>query len=113
MMDKARRKDLVREYKERKEQLGVFAVRCEPAGKVWVASTRNLDRQQNRVWFVLRNGGQGNKAMAEAWKAHGEASFRYEILEEVTDDNPLLLDSLLKDRTVHWLKELSAAPVVA
>src|SRR5215468_10895130 len=112
MIEKARRKELVREYRERKQPVGIYAVRCEPAGKIWIAATKNLDRQQNGIWFQLRGNSHPNKAMASAWKAHGEASFRYEILEEVNDDNPLLLDSLLRERAGHWLKQLSAEPVV-
>jgi hypothetical protein len=111
-MEKSRRKDLARAYKERKQLCGIFAVHCESDGKVWVAAARNLDQQQNRIWFMLTNGGHPNKEMTAAWKVRGEGAFRYEILEEVTDENPLLVDSRLKERAAHWLKELNAAPVV-
>jgi hypothetical protein len=112
MIDKSRRQELVREYRERKQLLGIYAVRCEAAGKIWIAGTKNLDRQMNGIWFQLRGNSHPNKAMTSAWKQHGEASFRYEILEEVDDENPLLLDSLLKDRAKHWLTQLNAEPVV-
>jgi hypothetical protein len=111
-VEKARRKELVREYRERKQSLGIYAVRCEPAGATWVAATRNLDRQQNGIWFQLRLNNHPNRDMMSAWKSHGEAAFSYEILEEVTDENPLLLDSLLKERAAHWLNVLKAKPVV-
>ena len=110
-MEKARRKELVREYRERKQMMGIYAVRCEPAGKIWIAATKNLDRQQNGIWFQLRGNNHPNKAMLAAWKAHC-ASFKYEILEEVDDENPLLLDLLLKERAAHWLNALNAEPVV-
>jgi hypothetical protein len=112
VIEKARRKELVREYREQKQLLGIYAVRCEPAGKIWIAATKNLDRQKNGIWFQLRLNGHPNRAMMSAWKTYGEASFRYEILEEVDDENPLLLDFLLKDRAQHWLKQLKAEPVV-
>lgn len=111
-MDRARRKELVREYRERKQLLGVYAVRCQAAGKVWIAATKNLNRQQNGIWFQLRGNNHPNAAMMSAWKAHGEGSFKYEILEEVDDENPLLLDSLLKERAAYWLQHLNAEPVV-
>ena len=78
MIEKARRKELVREYRERKQPLGIYAVRCEAAGKIWIAATKNLDRQKNGIWFQLRGDGHPNKAMTSAWKTYGEASFRYE-----------------------------------
>jgi hypothetical protein len=110
-MDNASRKEAVRNYKERKPLQGVFAIRCEASGEVWTGCSPNLDAHQNREWFVLRSGLHRNKAMQAAWNAHGDASFRYEIVEEVTDDNPLLIPSLLKDREKHWRETLSAAAV--
>lgn len=111
-MDNARRKELVREYKERKQVFGIYAVRCAVAGKVWVAASRNLDRQQNSIFFQLRGNGHPNKVMQALWQAHGEESFAFDSLEEVTDENPLLIDGLLKDRAAHWLKALNAEPVI-
>jgi len=112
-MDNATKKEAVRAYKERKQLQGIFAIRCDASGEVWVASSPNLDALQNREWFVLRSGGHRNKAIQAAWNAHGDASFRYEILEEVTDENPLLIPSLLKDREKHWRAELGGEPVTA
>ncbi|MBI3676509.1 MAG: GIY-YIG nuclease family protein [Proteobacteria bacterium] len=111
-MDKNRKREMLREYKERKQQQGVYAVRCAATGAVWTAVSRNLDKQHNTTWFQLRQGGHPNKAMQAAWNAHGEAAFAYEILEEVKDDNPLLIASLLKDREVQWRKELNAEKAV-
>lgn len=110
-MDNARKKELARAYKERKPLPGIFAIRCERSGKVWVASSRNLEAQQNREWFVLSGGFHSNKAMQAAWNAHGDASFHFEIVEEVTDENPLLIPSLLKDREKHWRAQLGAEPM--
>ena len=70
-MDNARKKELAREYKERKQVFGIFAVRCEAAGKIWVAASRNLDREQTRTFFQLRNDGHPNKTMQALWRNHG------------------------------------------
>ena len=110
-MDNAGKKEAVRNYKERKQQQGVFAIRCDASGETWVASSPNLDAIQNREWFALRSGLHRNKAMQAAWNTHGDASFRYEIVEEVTDDNPLLIPALLKDREKHWRAKLNATAV--
>ncbi|HTW34908.1 MAG TPA: GIY-YIG nuclease family protein [Rhizomicrobium sp.] len=110
-MDNAGKKEAVRNYKERKQLQGVFAIRCDASGEIWTGFSPNLDAHQNREWFTLRSGLHRNKAMQAAWNAHGDASFRYEIVEEVTDDNPLLIPALLKDREKHWRAKLSAAAV--
>jgi hypothetical protein len=111
-MDGKHKKEMLREYKERKQQQGIFAIRCAATGEAWVAASPNLDAQQNRIWFALRQGGHPNREIQAAWNAHGDAQFRYEILEEVTDENPLLIASLLKDRERHWRAHLGAGAVI-
>ncbi|MGA7674520.1 MAG: GIY-YIG nuclease family protein [Rhizomicrobium sp.] len=109
-MDKGRRKEIARTYRERMPQQGIFAVRC--AGRTWVSASRHLDTQQNRLWFGLRQGGLPNAELQAAWNAHGEAAFVFEVLEKVTDENSLLIDSLLKEREKHWRAALSADKVL-
>jgi hypothetical protein len=111
-MDKNRKRDLLREYKEREKQEGVYAVRCTASGQVWTSASRNLDKQHNTTWFQLRANGHPNKDMQAAWNTHGEGAFTYEILEEVKDDNPLLIAALLKEREAEWRKELGASRAV-
>jgi hypothetical protein len=111
-MDGKRKKEIVREYKERKAQPGIFAIRCAATGEAWVAASPNLDTQQNRIWFALRQGGHPNREIQAAWNAHGDAQLRYEILEEVADENPLLIPALLKDRERHWRAHLGAGAVI-
>ena len=106
MIDKARRKELTREYGVRKQTPGVFAVRAP--GHVWISTTRNLATAQNGVWFSLRQGSHINRELQAAWNARGEAAFSFEILEEIADDNPELVGLLLKERDAQWRAELGA-----
>jgi hypothetical protein len=70
--------------------------------------SRHLDTQQNSLWFSLRQGGHpGNPALQQAWKAHGEAAFSFEILERLPDDTSALLQrSELKAMSVRWRERL-------
>ena len=111
-MDKASRKEMARSYKERTPQQGIYAVRCGADGRVWVSASRHLDTQQNGLWFQLRQGGLPNAELQAAWKAEGETAFTFEVLEEVTDENPLLIASLLKEREKHWRTKLDADKVL-
>ena len=111
-MDKSRRKDLVREFKEQKPRPGIFAVRCTATNEVWVGKVPNLDKKQSGLWFQLRTGGFPNRAMQAAWNNHGEGAFEFEVLEEINDENALIVPVLLKDREAHWRKELSAGALV-
>jgi hypothetical protein len=109
-VEKARKKEIARAWLERDRVQGVFAVRCAASGQAWVASTRNLDKQQNGVWFMLRQGGHPNPAVQAAWREHGEGAFIYEILETLDegDSTRTGFADRLKARERHWREVLGA-----
>jgi hypothetical protein len=105
----ARKKELLREYREAPQRAGVFAIVCGDAR--WTGSTRNLDKQQNSLWFQLRMGKYPNADLQKAWNEKGESAFAYEVLDEVKDENPLIIGQLLKEREARWREELGASRV--
>ena len=106
------RREARRQFKEKKTEKGVFAIRCVPSSEVWVGSFANLDAARTGTWFMLRNGTHHNKTMQAAWSKHGEAAFEYEVLEKLNEDlSPLLLRDTLHDRQKYWKNQLGAAPV--
>jgi hypothetical protein len=109
-MDKSSRRQAIRDYKERKAQAAVFAIRCAASGETWVAGAANLESQQTRYWFGLRTGGHINRGMQAAWTAHGEESFSFEVLERLEDEDLTSLGrtDLIKARERHWLATLAA-----
>lgn len=110
-----KKRDLVREYKERKAPpRGVFAVRCAPTGETWVSASPNLDAQQNQTWFGLRLGSHPNRALQAAWTAQGEAAFSYEVLETLPEDSAAsdyALKADLKALEARWRETLGARRV--
>ncbi|MBS0331952.1 MAG: GIY-YIG nuclease family protein [Proteobacteria bacterium] len=113
-MDKSSRRQLVRDYKERKAPIGVYAVRCAATGEAWVGVSKDLEQQPNRLWFALRMGGHPNKSMQAAYAAHGAEAFAIETLD-VVDDRDLGVigrEARLKEREAHWRAELGAGKVV-
>jgi hypothetical protein len=113
-MDKQGRRQAIRDYKERKPLPGVYAVRCKATGQVWVGGSRNLEAQQNGLWFGLRAGGHVNREMQAAWNAHGESAFSFEALERLDDESltPMGRADALKARERHWLGALGAKKAV-
>src|SRR5262245_13856136 len=112
-MDKSARRAALRQYKEAKTAQGVFAVRCTATGETWVGVSRNLDQQQNGIWFQLKLGGFPNPALQHAWRAHGEAAFVYERLEVLDDKDlsPTAIGLMLKDADKRWRERLDAEKV--
>lgn len=107
-MDKTRRRELIRDHKDRRARAGVYAVRC--AGQTWVGASPNLDAQQNSLRFSLRNGGHRNREIQAAWKAHGPDALVFEILEVLDDEEmtPLGRADALKAGQARWREALNA-----
>ena len=89
------RKEIIRRFKERKPDVGIYALRCTATGHVWVGATKNLEATRNRCWFSLRNGLDLDRSLQDEWTAHGETAFQYEILDRLEKDlHPLEVDDL-------------------
>jgi len=113
MPSKESRKEIIREFKERKSLLGAYAVRCTTTGRVWVGASRNLDATKNGCWFCLRNGSHQEKSLQKEWNVQGESTFQYEILDELDKDvHPLAVDDLLKETKCRWIARLDAQPLL-
>ncbi len=106
------RKAAIAAYKERKTFAGVFLIRCQATAEIWVGQTPNLEKIQNRIWFSLRQGGHPCRSLQAAWTAHGPDGVTFEECERLEEeDTPYIRDALLKERVVHWRKELNAEAV--
>lgn len=77
------RKDLKREYKERRKPAGVFQVKNIRNGKVLLGSSLNLEGVLNRHLFELRMGSHRVAELQKDWNEMGPDAFVFEILEEV------------------------------
>ncbi|ENZ81692.1 MULTISPECIES: GIY-YIG nuclease family protein [Caulobacter] len=104
------RKALLRAYKERKVEAGIYAVRCVATGEAWVGATPDLSTRQSGVWFSLRLGSHRDKSLQTAWNAHGPDAFAFEAVEAVDTEglDRFGRDSRLKERRQHWIAALNA-----
>ena len=108
-MDRTARKAAIAAFKERKPAYGVFAVICSATGEAWVGQSRNLDAQQNGVWFALKHRGSPYRVLQAAWDQHGADAFRFEALERLRDDFPTIgVRDELKRRQSLWTTRLHA-----
>ncbi|MGR4865138.1 GIY-YIG nuclease family protein [Caulobacter sp. LARHSG274] len=104
------RRALMRDYKDRKIEAGIYAVHCEPTGQVWVGGTPDLSTRQSGVWFALRMGGHPSASLQAAWTRHGAGAFGFEALEVVDDEGLEAIGraALLVERREHWRAALDA-----
>lgn len=99
-------------YKERKTVAGIYAVRCPPAGKVWVGQAQNVDTVRTRLWFGLRLGTSMHRDLQAAWSEHGAESFAFEVLEAMEEEDiAYVRDAVLKERMLDWRARLGAGTI--
>ncbi len=111
-MQPADRKQAIADYKKREAVAGIYAVRCDATGQVWVGQALNLGSIENRTTFTLRTGGHANRDLQAAWTTHGSESIRVEVLERLAEEDvSYVRDRLLKERLQHWRGALGAEMV--
>lgn len=110
---KSDRKQILRDYRERKAPAGVFAVRCATTGQAWVGTTADLSTRQNGVWFALKLGSHPNRDLQAVWKAEGESAFAFQVLETLPEEERSAYEqaSKLKDLDAAWRERLGAGKV--
>ncbi|WP_127104563.1 GIY-YIG nuclease family protein [Pararhodobacter zhoushanensis] len=99
-MDRQQRKAAQTDYRERKPQLGIYALRAD--GRVWVGASPTLDKIENRLRFTLSQGSHPNAAL----QAAAGQGYTFEVLEALDPETPALSrDRLLKERLAHWVAQ--------
>ena len=75
-----RRKELQEQAKEIKTEAGIYQIRNERNGKVYLDSTLNL-KTINGQKFMLQMGSHLNKQLQAEWNEYGDDAFTIEVLE--------------------------------
>lgn len=86
------RKELKEEYKQMKYKMGVFQIKNNVNGKIFIGSSLDL----KAIWFAqklqLNNGMHQNSELQKDWKEFGADHFSYEIIDEITQKDDSLID---------------------
>ncbi|HET7462010.1 MAG TPA: GIY-YIG nuclease family protein [Longimicrobium sp.] len=103
------RRELIREYKQRPRQIGIFQVRNTANGKILVGASTDLPAILNRHRAQLRLGAHPNRALREDAKAFGFGAFAFEVLDTLTLPDDPAYDPAADLRTLEgmWLEKLS------
>jgi len=106
-MNKTRR-EVSREYRERRKPAGIFQVKNTVNGKVLLGSSLNLEGPLNSHKFMLTIGRHKNESLQRDWSEYGAGAFVFEILEvvKVRDDPNFNADEELTLLEEIWLEKL-------
>ena len=76
------RKELISTYKTRKFKAGLFQIKNQATGKVFIKQSPDLERAFNSDRFQLKSGLHSNTALQHDWNTLGETAFEFSILDE-------------------------------
>lgn len=91
-VDKEKRKQLTAEYQERERMMGVFQIKNNTNGKVYIGGSTNLDALWGKEQFILNIDGHANKELQKEWKQFGSENFSFLVLETVKLDQKIRYD---------------------
>lgn len=103
-----RKKELIREYKETPRPMGVFQIKNNVTGKLFLLKAMNIPGIITRHQMELRQGVHRNSELQTDWNRYGESAFSFDILatlkpeEYLPEQWPDAVTKLLKT----WLEKL-------
>lgn len=105
MIDK---KELVKQYKQTVQPMGIFQIRNLASGKIYIASSKNLRGMANRFEFNLDIGAHASKELREDYEKFGRENFVFEIIDtlEPKEDPKYDYTDDLKVLEEMWLEKL-------
>ncbi|MGO4537459.1 GIY-YIG nuclease family protein [Paenibacillus sp. 2TAB19] len=90
--NKEKRKQLVSEYQERERKMGIYQIKNETNGKLFIGGSTNLEGLWNKETFILDLGSHMNKELQREWKQFGAEKFSFLILETIKFDHEVRYD---------------------
>jgi hypothetical protein len=102
------RKALIRQYKERRPEMGVFQVRNTSNGRILIGSSPDLPSMLNRQQAQLRLGAHPNRDLQADWRTFGADAFAFETLDTLSRPEDPAYDPAadLAALLVIWLEKL-------
>lgn len=86
------RKEFKEEYKQMKFKIGVFQIKNNINGKVFIGSSTDLIAIWHANRLQLNCGMHSNSDLQKDWKQFGAENFSYKILEEINQSDDTLVD---------------------
>ena len=102
------KKEIKQNYKQSVRPMGVYAVKNNANGKIFLGSSKNIPGRINRFKFELKTGSNLNRTLLDDYKKYGEDNFSFEVLEyknpkeDLTHDYTKELEEMLE----KWIEKL-------
>lgn len=112
MTTEERKKQLRRQYADMKPDMGIYMLKCNPTGKVYLGADQNLTATMNGILFQLKLGSYiTNRNLQNDWKTYGADNFTIEVLEILEYEKEKTIegeDEIVTPPKTNYSKELEA-----
>lgn len=105
-MEKSKRKELIDSYKQMDTIMGVYQIKNNANGKIFISSFANLKNKWLTIKMQLDMGRHPNSELQEDWNELGEEAFEYSVLEERKDESDMDIKWELQQMEKAWLAKL-------
>ena len=108
MTQSDQRREIKRAVKQSAAPMGIYQIRCQSNGRVYVAASRNLDGERNSRLFQLRMGKVVfSPELQKDLDVHGPKDFVFEVLAELAPPKPGVdPERALAGLELEWLERL-------
>ncbi|MGA7827740.1 MAG: metalloregulator ArsR/SmtB family transcription factor [Geobacteraceae bacterium] len=102
------RTEIKRVYKQNRPDIGVYQIRNKANGRIYVATSQNLEGTRNSRIFQLRMGkAVFSRELQKDLDEFGADSFEFSVLEVLDRaEQADTIERTLAERELHWLKSL-------
>jgi hypothetical protein len=77
------RKEVIRQYKQTLTPMGVYQIRNQANGRIFIGSSKNLPGKLNSCRFQLIHGSFINRELQNEFNEYGESSFSFDVLDQL------------------------------
>jgi group I intron endonuclease len=105
MIDK---KEIKRKYKDTVQPMGIYQIKNNVNGKIFIGSSPNLKGKFNSFMFQLKMGSHMNRLLQEDFNKYKEEAFSFEVLDYLppVEDAAYNYSKDLETLEELWLEKL-------
>ena len=82
-MERNSKKEIKDQYKNRKLVGGIYSIKCNGSGRIWIKSTKDLEGQFNKFNFFVTTNSCPEPTMRADWNQYGAQSFSFSVIEKL------------------------------
>lgn len=106
-MEKSKRKELIEFYKQMDTMMGVYQIKNNVNGKVFISSFANLKNKWLTIKMQLDMGRHPSSELQRDWNELGVEAFRYSVLEDKKQESDADIKWELQQMEKAWLAKLN------